>query len=93
MRPTVMLGVAPEGPWREEDSLAAMGLAQYEAMVCECGCGYLKQDCQNDLNDGHFEVDDTRICQAKAAIDRWQSRNDTREPGQLLATRFTPPNR
>lgn len=83
----VYLGFEPPGsPW----SLKSRGLAQ-GLMLHEDGTNRLgipTHIAQSPDNAGFFEVDDSLIDHAEAALEQWQRDNDKPEPGVIPMVRL-----
>lgn len=59
-----------------------MALSLHEASVHET-CGHYKDEAFDPEADGWYVVQDSTVCHACAARDRWQKDNKEPEPGQL----------
>lgn len=59
--------------------------------MCSCGCGQWAEDAHDPDTNGWWEVDDSQICEAGAALDEWRKEHGERaEPGQLLHVHLSP---
>lgn len=90
MRPLEYFGVEDQGSWTDTDRIITEALTVYERSLCS--------DCKNpawqafdpDTN-GWFEVDDSCVCEACAARERWlEEHQKDREPGQKIAVILDP---
>lgn len=70
----------------ELDFLLTMALEIHDTeLLCSCGCGQYVEDSRDDDADGYYEVDDSNICYARAAIVRYEKdAGDSAEPGTML---------
>ena len=89
VRPLVFLGVEEQGPWTETDRLLAEALTIYDRSLCP-DCGHGKRLAWDDDLDGWFEVDDSIVCQACKARERYMSDNKESEPGVKIGIRLGP---
>lgn len=91
VRPLEFLGVDPPGAWTETDRFLAEALTLYERSLCG-DCGHDKTVAWDDSADGWFEVDDSIMCHACAARERYQNdhKEKTPEPGVKIGVRLDP---
>lgn len=70
----------------ELDYLLSMALEWHDdVLLCPCKCGHYAVDTLDDDADGWYEVDDSTICNARAAMDDYQRETKGEiEPGMLL---------
>ena len=75
-----------DGGWTDTDSLLATAHELWERSKCPNGKSHYADEAWDDDADGWFEVDDSTVCQACAALERWQREHDTHrpEPGTLV---------
>lgn len=91
VRPLEFLGVEQGGPWTDTDRILAEALTVYERSLC-ADCGWDRRVAWDDDMDGWFEVDDTAVCQACAARERYLKDRDGKaaEPGVKIGVRLDP---
>jgi len=77
-----------KGGWSETDRLLTAALKLHEQSKCSNGCGHYTDEAWDDDADGWYEADDSTVCHACAARERWQRDHQDGtarpEPGQLL---------
>lgn len=63
-----------------------MALRHYRLLLCEGGCGQLADVCQNQDNEGMFDVGPPTRCHARTAMDIARDNLDenTPQPGALM---------
>ena len=89
MRPLEFLGVEERGPWTDTDRLLAEALTVHERMICECG--WNRRHAWDPDMDGWFEVDDSSVCQACAARERYlKDHKGEGEPGVKVGVTLDP---
>lgn len=77
-------GNGTPGVWKPQDRFAAMALLEYETTLH--ACGFPVDVAMHPEMGGYFEVDDTNVCAACAALDEYRREraNDQPIPGQVL---------
>lgn len=53
-------------------------------LLCSCGCGFYAEESRSSFSDGRYEVDDSKICYARAALVRYERSGVEPEPGTML---------
>lgn len=54
-------------------------------LLCPCGCGYYRAEAHDPDYDGWFAVDDSTICQARAARELYEKEDgQDADPGTLI---------
>lgn len=73
-------------PWPEHtevDFLLLEGFRQHQRLVCSCGCGQWRADCQDQSTEGRWQVN-TEICYAREAISEFQEKHKDDLPSGLM---------
>jgi len=60
----------------------------YKGNLCGCGCGQWAPESHDPLTTGHYEIDDSTVCNAGAALQEWQKSDaEHAEPGTIPVVR------
>ena len=73
-------------PWREfgeVDFLLTEGFRQYKRLICSCGCGQWRAECQDSSTEGRWQVN-SEICYAREAISEFQEKHKDDLPAGLM---------
>ena len=89
VRPLEFFGVEQAGSWTETDRALTEALTIYERSLCP-DCGRHSSIAFDPDTNGWFEVDDSTVCEACAARERWQDDNKDMEPGQKVRVVLDP---
>lgn len=80
-------------PWPEfgdTDFLLIEGYRQHQRLICGCGCGQWRDDCQDASTSGRWQVEAT-VCYAREAIAAFQEQHKDGMPdGLQLGVRLLP---
>lgn len=72
----------------ETDALLYHAHSVYKGNLCGCGCGQWAPEAHDPLMTGHYEIDDSIVCNAGAALQEWQkSDSEHAEPGTIPVVR------
>jgi hypothetical protein len=80
---------APGSPWSKRSRGLAEGLMVYERSINAFGIPL--SEATNDEMDGWYEVDDSKVDHAVAALQRWEKETKKPEPGvipRIVDTRY-----
>lgn len=68
--------------WSARDRGLATALTVLEDSVHACGHD-LERSTHPDMGGGWYEVDDTMVCEACAALEKWRAETENPEPGVM----------
>ncbi|MDR6861978.1 hypothetical protein [Phycicoccus sp. 3266] len=74
--------------WTPQDRQAAVALVEFENSIHTCG--HPQSESFDQAKSGFYEVDDTLVCHACAALEEYRKANpQAAQPGQVLFIRDT----